>query len=42
MHGPVEITLSGGSEVEVGEKKIEMKLHFELAGEMKADGRVER
>jgi len=42
MHGPVEITLSGGSEVEVGEKKIEMKLHFELGGEMKAAGRVER
>ncbi len=42
MHGPVEMTLDGISEVEVKGRKIEMKMRFELAGEMKAAGRVER
>ena len=42
MHGPAEITLSGASEIDVKGEKFEMKMRFELAGDMKAAGKVAR
>jgi hypothetical protein len=38
MHGPAELTVSGGTEVDVNGQKMEMKLRFELEGELKGSG----
>jgi hypothetical protein len=42
LHGPAEFTMSGTQEVEGNGQKLEMKMRFELAGEMKATGSVDR
>ena len=42
LHGPTELKMTGNQPLEVNGQKLEMKMRFELAGEMKANGSVER
>jgi hypothetical protein len=38
MHGPAEVTIRGSTEIEANGKKAELKMRFDLEGEMKAGG----
>jgi hypothetical protein len=38
MHGPAQVTIHGSSEIEANGKKAELKMRFDLEGEMKAGG----